>query len=177
MSGSSADQVWVQICLCFGSQENLFVFCKLICRFGDRKVHVQVIAPQLASVARDSPKYVSLSGTVTTSMSDFKDQCSVLVFVAAAGSFTAACKEPCPLSYAQRSSISQLHAGVPSYRHLGPQFHSSLTSLYEKPTFWYRTGRTKCHRLWCPKERGPQPLSYGLYLSVQLPCGTAPVHM
>lgn len=70
--------------------------------------------------------------------------------------------------------LHMLHAGVltdilsVSYRHLSPQFHSSLTSLYEKPTFWYRTLWTMCHRLWGPEERGPQAL-----LWIVLFCSTA----
>lgn len=67
MSGSAAGQVWVQICPCFGSQENLCVsFASSSIGLEGRKVHVQVIAHQLASMPRDSPKYVSLNGTVTT---------------------------------------------------------------------------------------------------------------
>lgn len=72
----------------------------------------------------------------------FQDQCSAVELVAAAGSLAGACREAPLPSCDQRciyftSTIQVLFILKQlCHRHVGLQFHSSLTSLYEKPTFW-----------------------------------------
>lgn len=109
-------------------------------------------------------------------MSDIKGQCSAVLFVAAAGSFTVACREPHLLSW---SEIIYFTGCMQMFFLTDIQaLSSTLVSLLdEKPMFWYRSWWTMCRKLWGPKERGPQTLSYGLYFSVQLLCGTTPVHL